>query len=41
MDSICQETLRRIEQNDAQFTELQIGYTDADGEFISSDASDY
>ena len=42
-----QETLRRIEQNDAQFTELHIGYHPFDGEgefifeFISSDASDY
>ena len=39
MNSNSQETLRRIEQNDDQFTELQIGYSDIDGGFISSDYS--
>ena len=41
MNSNSQETLRRIEQNDAQFTELQIGYPYLDGGFKSRDASDY
>ena len=41
MNSNSHETLRRIEQNDAQFTELQMGYSDNDGRFISSDDSDY
>ena len=35
-----QDTLRRVEQNDAQFTELLIGYVNNDGGFTSSDASD-
>jgi len=41
MYSNSQEILRRIEQNDAQFTELHIGYSMFDGRFASSDAGDY
>ena len=39
--SSSQETLRRIERSDAQFTDLQLGYSGIDGGFKSSDASDY
>ena len=39
MNSISQETLRRVEQNDAQFTDLWINPTG--GAFRSSDACDY
>ena len=41
MNSNSKETLRRIEQNDAQFTELYLGHSSLDGGFQSSDASDY
>jgi len=41
MDSNSQKTLRRIEQNDDQLTTLRIGYSNLDGRFKSSDASDY
>ena len=41
MNSNSQETLRRVDHNDAQFTVLQIGYPNHDGGFISSDAGDY
>ena len=36
-----QGTLHRVEQNDAEFMQLQIGYPSFDGGFKSSDASDY
>ena len=39
--STSKETLRRIEQNDDELTELCIGYGYQDGGLISSDASDY
>ena len=41
MNNNSKKTLRRIEQNDDEFTELCIGYSDIDGEFQSNDASDY
>ena len=41
MDSNSQETLRRIEQNNAGLSLLWMGNSDFDGGFISSDASDY
>ena len=41
MDSKSQKTLRQIEQNDAQFRYLRIGYSTYDREFISIDSSDY
>ena len=41
MDVNSQDTLRRIEENDYDLTELWIGNYDVDGGFKSSDASDY
>ena len=46
MNNNSEETLRRVEQNDGDLTELYIGelllgFSDVDGEFQSSDASDY
>ena len=41
MNSICQETLRRIEQNDDQLTTLGISGALMSGCFKSSEASDY
>ena len=41
MNGNSQETLRRTEQNDAQFTDLQLGHSNYLGWFKSSDAGDY
>ena len=41
MNGSSQETLRRIEQNDVSCKAIKLGYSDFDGAFISSDASDY
>ena len=41
MEDNSQDTLRRIEQNDAQFMDLQIGNYHYLGWFKSSDSSDY
>ena len=43
MDSHSQETLRRIEQNDATLTKLYIGsiHSDLDGRFVSMSDDDF
>ena len=41
MDSHSQETLRRVEENDAELTELRICEASRDGVFISTDGADF